>query len=101
MYFIEDSTPRSVSNISNMLSGNIRNSSPIQIQIGEVVSINDPFALGLIQVRIKGSQSNGGDDGLLDGQLPDCFPIIPKLISTQPQIGEAVFIFIFGTSSRC
>lgn len=100
MYFIEDSTPRSVSNISNMLSGNIRNSSPIQIQIGEVVSINDPFALGLIQVRIKGSQSNGGDDGLLDGQLPDCFPIIPKLISTQPQIGEAVFIFIFGNNSQ-
>ena len=65
------------------------------ISIGEVVSVEDPNYLGRIQVRIKGSRAKGGDDGISDNNLPWCFPLIPKFISTQPQPKEAVFIFVF------
>lgn len=66
------------------------------VQLGEVVSIEDPNFLGRIKVRIKGPYSKGGDDGVLDKDLPFCTPMIPKFYSSQPKIGEAVFIFIFS-----
>lgn len=70
------------------------------VQIGEVVSVDDPFYLGRIQVRIKGSRSRGGDDGILDADLAWAFPLIPKFVSTQPQPKEAVFIFVFGKDKQ-
>ncbi len=70
------------------------------LEIGEVVSVNDPNYLGRIKVRIKGPRSRGGDDGVLDNDLPWCFPILPKLISIQPKPKEAVFIFTFGRDNQ-
>lgn len=70
------------------------------IEVGEVVSINDPNYLGRIKVRIKGTRARGGDDGVLDTDLPWCFPMVPKFISTQPKLKEAVFIFTFGKEKQ-
>jgi hypothetical protein len=66
------------------------------VQLGQVVSIEDPNFLGRIKVRIKGTYSKGGDDGVLDKDLPWCTPMIPKFYSSQPKVGEAVFIFVFS-----
>jgi len=70
------------------------------LELGEVVSINDPNYLGRIKVRIKGPRARGGDDGIDDSDLPWCFPMIPKLISIQPKPKEAVFVFIFGRDNQ-
>jgi hypothetical protein len=66
------------------------------IEIGQVVSVYDKDNLGRIKVRIKGPNSRGGDDNTTDADLPWAFPLIPKLVSIQPKVGEAVFIFVFG-----
>jgi hypothetical protein len=66
------------------------------VQLGEVISVDDPNYLGRIKVRIKGSTNRGGDDGVSDENLPWCFPLIPKLLSVQPKVKEAVYIFIFN-----
>jgi len=70
------------------------------ISLGEVISIDDPNGLGRIKVRIKGSQSRGGDDGILDNDLPWCFPLLPKFISTKPKTKEAVYVFNFGKDKQ-
>jgi hypothetical protein len=70
------------------------------VEVGEVISIDDPNYLGRIKVRIKGSASNGGDDGILDSDLPWAFPMIPKFLSTQPKVKEAVFIFTFSKNKE-
>lgn len=68
--------------------------------VGEVVSITDPNYLGRIKVRIKGTRGKGGDDGILDADLPWCFPLIPKFITSQPKVKESVFVFTFGTDKQ-
>ncbi len=70
------------------------------IDIGEVVSIDDPNYLGRIKVRIKGPRSRGGDDGILDENLPWAFPMIPKFFPSQPKEKEAVFIFTFSRDKQ-
>ncbi len=66
------------------------------ISIGEVVSVNDPNALGRIKVRIKGSVSKGGDDGVTDDKLPWASPLNNKFFNVQPKVKEAVFVFTFS-----
>lgn len=66
------------------------------VELGEVISVDDPNYLGRIKVRIKGTRAKGGDDGIADVDLPWCFPLLPKFVSTQPKIKEAVFIFTFS-----
>jgi hypothetical protein len=70
------------------------------LKVGEVVSVDDPNYLGRIKVRIKGPISRGGDDSIGDDDLPWCFPMIPKHLSTQPKIKEAVFIFTFSSDKQ-
>jgi hypothetical protein len=70
------------------------------LELGEVISVDDPNYLGRIKVRIKGTRSRGGDDGILDANLPWCVPMIPKFLSTQPKVSEAVFIFVFGKDKQ-
>lgn len=67
------------------------------LEIGIVLSVTDTAYLGRIKVRIKGPVNSGGDDGISDADLPWALPMIPKFLSTQPKVGEAVFIFVFGT----
>src|ERR1035437_7490341 len=69
-------------------------------QIGEVVNVDDPNYLGRIQVRIKGPRSRGGDDGVLDTDLPWAFPLLPKFFGGQPKPKEAVFIFVFSKEKK-
>lgn len=71
-----------------------------RINIGEVVSVTDPNYLGRIKVRIKGPVSKGGDDGILDNDLPWAFPLTPKFLLTQPKVKEAVFIFTFSNDKQ-
>ena len=67
------------------------------IEVGEVVSVQDPNNLGRIKVRIKGSRARGGDDGISDDELPWCLPLMTKMFSIQPKPKESVFIFTFGS----
>lgn len=64
------------------------------LNIGRVESVDDPTGMGRIKVAIKGQVNKGGDDGLSIDQLPWCFPMMTKLFSIQPKVGEAVFVFI-------
>jgi hypothetical protein len=70
------------------------------LKYGEVVSITDEFGLGRIKVRVKGSQSVGGDDGVADDDLPYATPIVPKFLSTYPKKGENVWIFVFDRTHQ-
>ena len=70
------------------------------VLLGEVVSVQDPNYLGRIKVRVKGPANKGGDDGIPDTELAWCFPLIPKFISTQPKIKEAVYIFTFDKNRQ-
>ena len=66
------------------------------IQLGVVVSVDDPQSLGRIKARILGSATMGGDDGIPDSDLPWCYPMVPKFFSSSPKIGEGIFILTFG-----
>lgn len=97
MYFSQDGTNklnRGEKNVYDNLS------SFKYLKYGEVVSITDEFGLGRIKVRIKGSQTAGGDDGVPNDKLPYATPMIPKFLSTYPKIGEAVWVFVFDKSRQ-
>lgn len=70
------------------------------LKYGQVVANIDNQNLGRIVVRIKGSPTAGGDDGILDADLPYAFPMIPKHFASVPKIGEAVWIFVFDKTSQ-
>lgn len=70
------------------------------LEIGEVISVDDPNSLGRIKVRVKGPISKGGDDGVLDDDLPWAFPLLPKYFTSQPKIKEAVYIFTFSKQQQ-
>lgn len=70
------------------------------LKIGEVVSVTDELGLGRIKIRIKGSQSSGGDDGVSDSDLPTAFPMIQKHIHSNPKVGETVWVFVLGKAKQ-
>jgi hypothetical protein len=65
------------------------------VKYGVVVSVDDSNDMGRIKIRIKGTNSLGGDDDKTNDQLPYAFPLLPKHLNVTPKIGEAVFIFVF------
>ena len=67
------------------------------VQIGVVMSVDDPQSLGRIKVSIPGPSDKGGDLGLSVDQLPWCYPMVPKFFSSTPKVGEGVFVFIIST----
>ncbi len=77
---------------------NVNNSK--NIEIGEVVSVDDPNSLGRIKVRIKGPISKGGDDTILDSDLPWAYPMITKFFYSQPKVKEAVLIMVFSNQQK-
>jgi hypothetical protein len=44
--------------------------------------------------------TTGGDDSILDENLPWCFPLMPKHFSVQPKVGEVVLLFVFSNLSK-
>jgi len=65
------------------------------IQIGIVVSIDDPESLGRIKVKIPGQAAKGGDDGVATNDIPWSYPMVPKFFSSTPIVGEGVFVLIY------
>lgn len=70
--------------------------------IGEVISVDDPTAMGRIKVFIDGTAARGGDNELenlrdannkiIPESLPWAMPM-NSMFSSQPKVGEAVFVF--------
>jgi hypothetical protein len=65
------------------------------VQIGVVVSVDDPESMGRIKVKIPGPAIRGGDDGTATQDLPWSYPMMPKFYSVTPKVGEGVFIITF------
>lgn len=95
MSFKSDNLKKVLNNTYEVSSQTGQNNFKV-IEIGEVVSVDDPYKLGRIKVRVKGPVSSGGDDSILDADLPWAFPILPKNFTSTPKPKEAVFIFVFG-----
>ncbi len=66
------------------------------ISHGEVVDIDDNKNLGRIKVKLFGSTSAGGDKNIATSNLAWCTPLLPKMFSVTPKVGEAVIIFQFN-----
>jgi len=84
-----------------------------QIRYGVVKALESDIGakdtgLGRIKVYIKGPISTGGDgdrpdtsiDANVINELPWCFPMLPKHLSTQPKIGEVVWIFTLSKTNQ-
>jgi hypothetical protein len=65
------------------------------VQLGEVISVEDEYALGRIKVRIPGQANVGGDFDTADSKLPWAIPMQSKFFTSQPKVGECVFIITF------
>jgi len=59
------------------------------IYYGEVVSIEDDTDGGRIKVKIQDL-----DNKTPNGDLPWCYPLVPKFLHVYPKVGEVVRIFI-------
>jgi len=66
------------------------------ISVGYVTSVDDPLNLGRIRVKLIGSITAGGDKNIDDEDLTWCNPLLPKMVSITPKIGEAVLVFVFN-----
>ena len=104
MYFQSEGSPK----YSTNRLGTYNDIKYTQIfSVGEVVSVDDPNNMGRIKIRIYGPSSRGGDDdteGLIgsDGKInPSVLPwALPmnSMITTQPKLNEAVFVFSFDNT---
>lgn len=64
---------------------------------GEVVDVNDDKNLGRIKVKLFGPASAGGDKNITTiSELAWCTPMLPKVFSVTPKVGEAVIVFQFN-----
>lgn len=97
MYFLQEGNNK-IGRGGNHIYSNANK--PNFVDIGEVIDVTDPNYMGRIKVRIKGPRSRGGDDGIVDGDLPWAFPVIPKHLSAPPKVGEAVFILSFNKDRK-
>jgi hypothetical protein len=66
------------------------------VQIGTVESVDDPYVLGRIKVRIPGQPNVGGDAGSTTDELPWSYPMESKFFTSQPKVGEGVFVLTFS-----
>lgn len=66
------------------------------ISVGTVTSVDDPLNLSRIQVKLIGSITAGGDKNIDDDDLTWCNPLLPKMVSITPKVGEAVLVFVFN-----
>ncbi len=64
-------------------------------KLGRVISNTDEFDGGRIKVRIKGD-----DDSKKDSDLPFSFPLLPKMVSIIPKVGEAVLVTTTTTKNN-
>lgn len=67
------------------------------VQIGIVVSIDDPLGMNRIKVSIPGPANKGGDDGTSLDLLPWCIPMTPKFFTSVPKLNELVFVIFLDS----
>ena len=85
------------------------------MQLGEVVSVDkipvnqtdpnkknkdliynsDPY---IIRCKIVGGEYDNAYNSV--DELPNCFPLIPKMLSPIPKVGESVLVFMYGPEDR-
>lgn len=99
MYFIDNSSGKYTTNRLATYD-DIKFSQTFSI--GQVISVDDPQAMGRIKVYVNGTAARGGDnelEGLRDingniipSALPWAMPM-NSMFSSQPKVGEAVIVF--------
>jgi len=81
--------------ITNKLSTSKEVDKVKTVQLGLVVSVDDPYGLGRIKVRIPGNANVGGDSDATVDELPWSYPMVSKFFTGQPKVNEGVFILTF------
>ena len=66
------------------------------VQLGIVASVDDPNGLGRIKIRIPGQPNVGGDADSTIDELPWATPMESKFFTSQPKVGEGVFVLTFS-----
>jgi hypothetical protein len=61
----------------------------------DLVYNSDPY---IIRCRIAGGEYDNNNG--TNSTLPNCFPLIPKMLSPIPKLGETVLIFMYGEEDR-
>ena len=56
---------------------------------------SDPY---IIRCRIAGGEYDNSDSANLT--LPNCFPLMPKMVSPIPKVGETVLLFMYSAEDR-
>jgi hypothetical protein len=56
---------------------------------------SDPY---IIRCRILGGEYDNSNNN--NGRLPNCFPLIPKMLSPIPKVGETVLLFMYSADDR-
>jgi hypothetical protein len=70
------------------------------ISHGEVVDVFDDKNLGRIKVKLFGPATAGGDKNITSiSELAWCTPLLPKMFSVTPKVGEVVIIFQFNQNT--
>jgi hypothetical protein len=60
----------------------------------DLIYNSDPY---IIRCRIYGGEY---DNGYTNEQLANCFPLMPKMVSPIPKVGESVLLFMYGAEDR-
>ena len=61
----------------------------------DLIYNSDPY---IIRCRILGGEYDNSNNN--NGRLPNCFPLIPKMLSPIPKVGETVLLFMYSADDR-
>jgi hypothetical protein len=61
----------------------------------DLIYNSDPY---IIRCRILGGEYDNSNNN--NDRLPNCFPLIPKMLSPIPKVGETVLLFMYGADDR-
>jgi len=61
----------------------------------DLIYNSDPY---IIRCRILGGEYDNSNNN--NDRLPNCFPLIPKMLSPIPKVGETVLLFMYSADDR-
>ena len=70
------------------------NQTDVNLKNKDLLYNSDPY---IIRCRIFGGQY---DNAYNLEKLPNCFPLMPKMVAPIPKVGETVLIFMYGSDDR-